>query len=947
MSHGGNSQRDEEAQQQPGGLRAAFTDADTGTSSGRERLQRILDALLDIQGSATARADAERLSASLTMEDLQRLVAIFGGGGRVSTAELLAEEEEGDDENDPDYVDEDEEEEDEEAYDYYSSGAHTHWDRTRNWWPTITEPQEEGLSLLMSGEFGRVEHQINSRNRKKNVARSLFNRSTSSRPTYREDITSDILPNSSGTAVASYPANAYVGQFSSDSAFYYTCVRNFRLHVYDMKAPFKPLSPTRTQRQEFDDGHTTTMEVIKTIQAAPGRWTITDSHLSPDNQRMIYASIVCMRLCFRISLSSTVYMTSTLDSSTEQIPISFKDPTPQRTRRILNPWDDDDQFGIWSCKFSADGKEVIAGGSSMIFVYDLVADRRTVKISGHTDDVNSCCWADTASGNVLISASDDTFVKVWDRRSLAATRKPSGVLIGHTEGITYVSAKGDGRYVISNGKDQILRLWDLRMMRSNSEFESVAKQHYGIPQFDYRQDNYPRPRYKAHPLDCSVMKYTGHEVLRTLIRCHFSPAETTGQQYIYSGSSDGRIHIWSLDGRVVEVLDRSYTLPMALDPSGPDPANITPARIRPCVRDVSWHSQQPILMSTGWLGRRWGLSEGSVVARHEFKGLSKLPGSLEAWVEKERAERSERTRRGGQHFGMPGAFDSEPLLDTDSSDEDYQPQIEDTVPPLHVELNTYGFPQGYFMLRSLGTARVLDVAQGLLDDGTDIILWPATDSSQVESMRRPESNNQIFFIDTSGALSSRSSGHAIDVEISEEKLVLRHRRPISYPFPNAYSHPLPRFVYHAETKEITVTFASDPSYPSSRRDSTSGAWKEKTYYLSSVPVRRPPSLMDNASALLNSAISAPLALFGGKGGSHATPEQVFDGEIDLTENELAEQDRNEAEEIDDSPDWLRPVKVIALTAEEAANASEKAKSRRRWEILPIRITKHRTGMPSQ
>lgn len=46
-------------------------------------------------------------------------------------------------------------------------------------------------------------------------------------------------------------------------------------------------------------------------------------------------------------------------------------------------------------------------------VYDLLADRRTVKIKAHSDDVNSCCWADTASGNVLISASDDTFLKVW------------------------------------------------------------------------------------------------------------------------------------------------------------------------------------------------------------------------------------------------------------------------------------------------------------------------------------------------------------------------------------------------------------------------------------------------------------------------------------------------------------------------------------------------------
>ena len=127
------------------------------------------------------------------------------------------------------------------------------------------------------------------------------------------------------------------------------------------------------------------------------------------------------------------------------------------------------------------------------------------------------------------------------------------------------------------------------------------------------------------------------------------------------------------------------------------------------------------------------------------------------------------------------------------------------VPPLSVELNSYGFPQGYFMLRCIGAARVLDVAQGFVEDGTDVILWHPTDSSQVEcefvtfqlisfglraqtvsciyshekaGIKQPgpspvqctvqlygaEYTPQVFFIDTSGALSSRSSGHAIDVE---------------------------------------------------------------------------------------------------------------------------------------------------------------------------------------
>lgn len=58
-----------------------------------------------------------------------------------------------------------------------------------------------------------------------------------------------------------------------------------------------------------------------------------------------------------------------------------------------------------------------------------------------------------------------------------------------------------------------------------------------------RYGHFPKPRWSAHPNDCSVMTYRGHAVLRTLIRCNFSPAETTGSQYIYSGSADGRIHV--------------------------------------------------------------------------------------------------------------------------------------------------------------------------------------------------------------------------------------------------------------------------------------------------------------------------------------------------------------------------------------------------------------------
>lgn len=108
-----------------------------------------------------------------------------------------------------------------------------------------------------------------------------------------------------------------------------------------------------------------------------------------------------------------------------------------------------------------------------------------------------------------------------------------------------------------------MRLWDLRKMCSNTEFETFQHRHYGQPNFDYRlifpflvlvvfqlkllptirHGTYVNPRHKDHPKDCSVMAYRGHQVFRTLIRCHFSPTETTGSNYVYTGSSDGKIHV--------------------------------------------------------------------------------------------------------------------------------------------------------------------------------------------------------------------------------------------------------------------------------------------------------------------------------------------------------------------------------------------------------------------
>ena len=91
------------------------------------------------------------------------------------------------------------------------------------------------------------------------------------------------------------------------------------------------------------------------------------------------------------------------------------------------------------------------------------------------------------------------------------------------------------------------------------------------------------------------MTFTGHGVLSTLIRCQFSPIETTGQRYVYTGSSDGRIHIYDLlTGEV------AMRLPQEGPTSGADASYYGRQRVGAPARDVSWHPKFPVIASTSF-----------------------------------------------------------------------------------------------------------------------------------------------------------------------------------------------------------------------------------------------------------------------------------------------------------------------------------------------------------
>ncbi|KAJ5652225.1 hypothetical protein N7507_009651 [Penicillium longicatenatum] len=481
----------------------------------------------------------------------------------------------------------DDEDDDEDDFDYPGPLRH----RLRNWragrsdqFPKV--PSDEGTELMGEGQFGTDPHYVDRlKKRKRALATHLMWRELGIDPygvrkRANRSLSQHMIPGSAADKIIHYDSRSYSGQFSDDGNFFFCCAQDFKVRMYDTSNPYE-------------------WKYYKTVDYPFGQWTITDATLSPDNHHLVYSSI-----------RSQAYLASTdPDDDSDPTVLDFSLPPGQRRRRSWGS----SHFGIWSLRFSGDGREVVAGTSeNSVIVYDLETKQPVLNLRDrHQDHVNAVCFGDTSSPHILYSGSDDTTLRVWDRRSMGDGRE-AGVFMGHTEGLTYVDSKGDGRYVLSNGKDQTMKLWDLRKMMTTAKFDTIDPNDYTTG-FDYRFQPYPDDYYEPHEHDCSVVTFRGHRVLKTLIRCHFSPPGSTNSRYVYTGSEDGKIYVYNMDATLAGTVD----VAAATTNSRPREPDVFATAYemsgemlwRTCVRDASWHPNAPVLAATSWNG--WGLSSGT------------------------------------------------------------------------------------------------------------------------------------------------------------------------------------------------------------------------------------------------------------------------------------------------------------------------------------------------
>ncbi|PBP22990.1 WD40 repeat-like protein [Diplocarpon rosae] len=457
-------------------------------------------------------------------------------------------------------------------------------------------PSDKGIELMKSGSFGSSEAhsvELNGRNNigeKKKLALRILERelavdSPAKQRLNQRLMAQGMIPASNADMIIHYDQPVYSGQFSDDGNFFFSANKDYKVRMYDTSNPFK-------------------WRYYKTVEYPMGQWTLTDASLSPDNKYLAYTSI-----------RSQVCLAPT-DPNDSGDPYILDLSEPGSGRAVNAPFQSRfyRSFGIWSIRYSGDGRQLVAGttGGSIV-LYDIESRRTLHKIFGHDEDVNAVCFADKSSPHILYSGSDDTTLKVWDTRSMGDSRA-AGAFAGHIEGLTYIDSKGDGRYILSNGKDQSMKLWDLRMVMPSGEFERIKplRRATNDERFEYRWGSYDPHDWYQDPYDNSVVTFRGHRVLKTLIRCHFSPPSSTNSRYVYSGSEDGKVYIYNMDATLAGKVDVHATTRQIRPRRGHhllegDENTYEPWKT--CIRDASWHPNAPIIVASAWNG--YGMTSGT------------------------------------------------------------------------------------------------------------------------------------------------------------------------------------------------------------------------------------------------------------------------------------------------------------------------------------------------
>lgn len=133
-----------------------------------------------------------------------------------------------------------------------------------------------------------------------------------------------------------------------------------------------------------------------------------------------------------------------------------------------------------------------------------------------------------SSGNLLVSASRDKTLRIWD----VTTGYCVKTIRGHADWVRDVMPSFDGRFLLSAGNDQTARIWDA----ASGEPKATLLGH-------------------DHVIECCVFAPpTAYEHLAKLAGQKKPPPSSSSAEFVATGSRDKSIRIWDARGTLIKTL---------------------------------------------------------------------------------------------------------------------------------------------------------------------------------------------------------------------------------------------------------------------------------------------------------------------------------------------------------------------------------------------------------